>query len=198
MTAGGSGLTIPAGFDGWMRHARRVPSPNCDRRPGGTAIDLLVIHCIALPPRHYGGDAIERLFCNRLDPSGHPDFASLAGLRVSAHFVVHRDGALTQFVSCDDRAWHAGVSAFEGRSGCNDFSIGIELEGSDDAPFEAEQYDTLIALGSDLLLRYPVRAIVGHSDIAPGRKTDPGTGFDWRRLRNGLALPATAFPFRLF
>jgi len=189
---------VAAGFDGWMPHARRVPSPNCDQRPDGVAVDLLVIHCIALPPRHYGGDAIERLFCNRLDPAGHPAFAPLAGVRVSAHFVVHRDGALTQFVSCDWRAWHAGVSAFEGRPRCNDFSIGIELEGSDDVVFEDAQYDTLIALGSDLLLRYPLRAVVGHSDIAPGRKTDPGTGFDWRRLKNGLALPAAAFPFRSF
>ncbi len=197
MSPGEPGMAA-AGFDGWMPHARRVPSPNCDQRPDGVAVDLLVIHCIALPPRHYGGDAIERLFCNRLDPAVHPAFAPLAGVRVSAHFVVHRDGALTQFVSCDWRAWHAGVSAFEGRPRCNDFSIGIELEGSDDVVFEDAQYDTLIALGSDLLLRYPLRAVAGHSDIAPGRKTDPGTGFDWRRLKNALALPAAAFPFRSF
>ena len=185
-------------FDGWMPHARRVQSPNCDARPDGIAIDLLVIHGIALPPRSYGGDAIERLFCNRLDPSAHPYFAAMEGVRVSAHFVVHRDGALTQFVSFAQRAWHAGASSFEGRSRCNDFSIGVELEGSDDTPFEPEQYDTLIALGSDLLLRYPLRAVVGHSDISPGRKTDPGTGFDWRELKNGLALPARAFPFQSF
>ncbi|MGC9162252.1 MAG: 1,6-anhydro-N-acetylmuramyl-L-alanine amidase AmpD [Thiomonas sp.] len=183
---------------GWLPYARHIPSPNADERPPGARIDLLVIHCIALPPRQYGGDAIERLFCNRLDPAQHPAFAALAGLKVSAHFVVYRDGGLTQFVSCERRAWHAGVSQFFGRTRCNDFSIGIELEGSDDTPFEPAQYDTLIALGSELLARYPLRAVVGHSDIAPGRKTDPGTGFDWKALRNGLALPAKAFPFQRF
>jgi len=191
--------TAAAGADGgWLPHARHIPSPNADERPAGIPVELLVIHCIALPPRQYGGDAIERLFCNRLDPDEHPAYAALAGLRVSAHFVVQRDGVLTQYVSCDRRAWHAGVSTFFGRTRCNDFSIGIELEGSDDAPFEPAQYDTLIALGSELLLRYPLRWVVGHSDIAPGRKTDPGTGFDWRRLKNGLALPAEAFPFQRF
>ena len=181
-----------------MRHARHVPSPNRDDRPDGMPIDLLVIHCIALPPRQYGGDAIEGLFCNRLDPGAHPAFAALEGLKVSAHFVVQRDGVLTQYVSCAQRAWHAGVSSFAGRERCNDFSIGIELEGSDDEPFEAEQYETLIALGSELFARYPLRAVAGHSDIAPGRKTDPGSGFDWRRLKDGLALPARAFPFQAF
>ncbi len=181
-----------------MPHARHVSSPNQDERPAGMLIDLLVIHCIALPPRQYGGEAIEQLFCNRLDPRAHPAFAALEGLRVSAHFVVQRNGALTQYVSCDRRAWHAGASRYAGRERCNDFSIGIELEGSDDEPFEPEQYDTLIALGSELLARYPLRAWVGHSDIAPGRKTDPGFGFDWRQLKNGLALPTSAFPFQRF
>lgn len=184
--------------EGWMPHARHVRSPNFDDRPDGMPVDLLVMHCIALPPRQYGGDAIERLFCNRLDPNEHPAFAPLVGLKVSAHFVVQRDGVLTQYVSCAQRAWHAGASSFTGRNRCNDFSIGIELEGSDDAPFEPAQYETLIALGSDLLSRYPLRAVVGHSDIAPGRKTDPGTGFDWTQLKNGLALPARAFPFQRF
>ncbi len=188
----------PPPDDGWLPHARHIASPNCDARPEGVAIDLLVVHCIALPPRHFGGDAIERLFCNRLDPREHPAYAALDGLRVSAHFVVQRDGVLTQYVSCTQRAWHAGVSQYSGRTRCNDFSIGIELEGSDDTPFEDAQYDTLIALGSELLARYPLRAVVGHSDIAPGRKTDPGSGFDWARLRNGLALPARAFPFQRF
>jgi len=183
---------------GWLPFARHVPSPNFDSRPPGVDIDLLVIHCIALPPRQYGGDAIERLFCNRLDPHAHPAFAALDGLRVSAHFVVQRDGVLTQYVSCAQRAWHAGQSQFFGRTRCNDFSIGIELEGSDDTPFEDAQYDTLIALGAQLLQRYPLRAVAGHSDIAPGRKTDPGTGFDWKRLKNGLALSAGAFPFQRF
>lgn len=183
---------------GWMPHARHVTSPNADARTDGMPIDLLVIHCIALPPRQYGGDAIERLFCNRLDPAAHPAFAALDGLKVSAHFVVQRDGVLTQYVSCAQRAWHAGASQFFGRARCNDFSIGIELEGSDDAPFEPAQYDTLIALGSELLARYPLRAVAGHSDIAPGRKTDPGVGFDWKQLKNGLALPARFFPFQRF
>ncbi|MDY0330537.1 MAG: 1,6-anhydro-N-acetylmuramyl-L-alanine amidase AmpD [Thiomonas sp.] len=186
------------GEQGWMPHARHMPSPNADDRPAGMTIDLLVIHCIALPPRQYGGDAIEQLFCNRLDYQAHPAFSALEGLRVSAHFVVRRDGVLTQYVSCDRRAWHAGASRFAGRERCNDFSIGIELEGSDDEPFEAEQYETLIALGAELFARYPLRAIAGHGDIAPGRKTDPGIGFDWRRLKNGLALPARAFPFQAF
>ncbi|MDD4886449.1 MAG: 1,6-anhydro-N-acetylmuramyl-L-alanine amidase AmpD [Thiomonas sp.] len=184
--------------DGWMPHARHVPSPNADARPEGMSIDLLVIHCIALPPGQYGGDAIERLFCNRLDPAEHPAFAALDGLKVSAHFVVQRDGGLTQYVSCAQRAWHAGASHFFGRERCNDFSIGIELEGSDDTPFAPPQYDTLIALGSELLARYPLRAVAGHQDIAPGRKTDPGIGFDWTQLKNGLALPASAFPFQRF
>ncbi len=181
---------------GWLRHARHVPSPNEDARPPGTTIDLLVIHCIALPPRQYGGSAILDLFTNRLDPAAHPYFATLAGLRVSAHFVVHRNGDLTQCVSCERRAWHAGVSNFLGRERCNDFSIGIELEGSDDQPFADAQYDTLIALGAELWQRYPLRAVAGHSDIAPGRKTDPGSGFEWTRLRNGLALPDSALPFQ--
>ena len=189
---------VDEGRSGWMPHARHVPSPHCDDRPAGMLVDLLVIHCIALPPRQYGGDAIERLFCDRLDPRAHPAFEALEGLKVSAHFVIQRDGVLTQYVSCDRRAWHAGVSRYAARERCNDFSIGIELEGSDDEPFEPEQYDTLIALGSELLARYPLRAVVGHSDIAPGRKTDPGTGFDWRQLKNGLALPARAFPFQAF
>lgn len=180
---------------GWLSHARHVPSPNEDARPDGVDIDLLVIHCIAVPSRQYGGTGILDLFLNRLDPAAHPDFAPIADLRVSSHFVIHRNGDLTQCVSCDRRAWHAGASTFEGRTRCNDFSIGIELEGSDDTPFEDAQYDTLIALGTDLLERYPLRAIAGHSDIAPGRKTDPGSGFEWMRMRNGLALPSTRFPF---
>lgn len=181
---------------GWLRHARHVPSPNEDARPPGTTIDLLVIHCIALPPRQYGGSAILDLFTNRLDPGAHPSFATLAGLRVSAHFVVHRNGDLTQCVSCERRAWHAGVSNFFGRQRCNDFSIGIELEGSDDEPFADAQYETLLALAAELWQRYPLRAVAGHSDIAPGRKTDPGSGFDWKRLRDGLALPDSALPYQ--
>lgn len=189
-------VATPEASAGWLRHARHVPSPNEDARPPGTTIDLLVIHCIALPPRQYGGPEILQLFTNRLDPTAHPYFANLAGLRVSAHFVIHRNGDLTQCVSCERRAWHAGKSSFFGRERCNDFSIGIELEGSDDEPFADAQYETLLALGAELWQRYPLRAVVGHSDIAPGRKTDPGCGFDWRRLRDGLALPDAALPFQ--
>ena len=166
-----------------MRGARQLRSPNCDARPDGSVIDLLVIHNISLPPRVYGGDAIADLFRNRLDLSAHPFYASLAGLRVSAHFLIRRDGELVQFVDCGKRAWHAGVSQFQGRSRCNDFSIGIELEGSDFDPFEAAQYRQLAALTLALRRRYPLPHVVGHSDIAPGRKTDPGPYFDWARYR---------------
>lgn len=155
-----------------------VPSPNCDARPSGL-IDLLVIHSISLPPGMYGGDEVERLFTNRLDETAHPYFAQIAGLRVSTHFFIRRDGVLLQFVSCLERAWHAGASSWQGRSGCNDFSIGIELEGLDSLPFEDVQYETLGELTRALRAVYPLRGIAGHSDIAPGRKTDPGPGFDW-------------------
>ena len=168
---------------------RYVPSPNRDARPPGTAIDLLVVHSISLPPGEYGGPAIEALFLNRLDPAGHPYFATIADLRVSAHFLVRRDGVLVQFVPCAERAWHAGASAWGGRSRCNDFSIGVELEGADDAPFDDPQYATLAALTKALAAVYPLADAVGHSDIAPGRKTDPGPFFDWARFR------ATAGPF---
>jgi AmpD protein len=163
-----------------------VPSPNCDERPFGCAIDLLVIHAISLPPGEFGGRAIEDLFLNRLDPSAHPYYADIADLKVSAHFLVRRDGALVQFVSCVRRAWHAGASSWRGRARCNDFSVGIELEGSDDVPFEARQYDSLATLAKSLTHTYAVAEIVGHGDIAPGRKTDPGPHFDWERFRASL------------
>jgi N-acetyl-anhydromuramoyl-L-alanine amidase len=149
-------------------------------------VDLLVVHNISLPPGVYGGDAIIDLFLNRLDPEAHPYFGPLRGLRVSAHFLVRRDGELIQFVACSRRAWHAGVSSFMGRARCNDFSIGVELEGSDEDPFEGVQYDVLAGLVRTLRGRYPLTHLVGHSDIAPGRKTDPGPFFDWRRLRAAL------------
>ncbi len=155
-----------------------VSSPNCDARPPGL-IDLLVIHSISLPPGMYGGGEVERLFTNQLDETAHPYFAQIAGLRVSAHFFVRRDGALVQFVSCLERAWHAGASSWQGRGGCNDFSIGIELEGLDSLPFENAQYETLVDLTRALRAVYSLRGIAGHSDIAPGRKTDPGSGFEW-------------------
>ena len=164
-----------------------VASPNCDERPAGTVIDLLVVHAISLPPGQFGSDAIEALFTNRLDPSAHPYFATIAGLRVSAHFLVRRDGAIVQFVPCVKRAWHAGVSSWDGRERCNDFSIGVELEGADDAPFEEAQYASLTALTDALAASYPLRAVAGHSDVAPGRKTDPGPCFDWARFRAGIS-----------
>lgn len=179
---------------GWWRPARRIESPNFGPRPEGTAIDLIVIHSISLPPGEYGGDAIERLFTNRLDWDAHPYFAVIRGLTVSAHFVIRRDGACVQFVSCDDRAWHAGASSWRGREGCNDYSIGIELEGLEGGFFETAQYDTLVALMEALRRRYPIHGVAGHEHVAPGRKADPGPGFDWLRARAALRWPARYFP----
>ncbi len=175
------------GGDGWLRGVRRVPSPNCDARPAVAAVDLVVVHAISLPPCEFGGDAIERLFTNRLDPQAHPYYRQVHALRVSSHFLVCRDGALTQFVSCEQRAWHAGASAWRGRDRCNDFSVGIELEGCDESPFEAAQYGALAGLVAAIERRHAIAAIVGHSDVSPGRKTDPGPHFDWLRLHALLA-----------
>ena len=172
-----------------MPGVRRVPSPNHDSRPAGADVSLLVLHCISLPRGAYGGDAIERLFTNTLDPASHPDFAGLDDLRVSAHFLVRRDGALVQFVPLEARAWHAGASTWRGRARCNDISIGVELEGVDDAPFAPPQYERLAALARVLAERLPLRAVAAHSDIARGRKTDPGARFAWRRLLAALAGP---------
>ena len=163
-------------------------SPNSDSRPEGAAVSLMVLHSISLPRGKYGGDAIERLFTNRLDPVAHASFADLAGLRVSSHFLVRRDGALIQFVPLQRRAWHAGVSNWRGRERCNDYSVGIELEGTDDSAFADAQYARLGQLTRTLQKLLPIRDIAGHSDIAPGRKTDPGTRFDWPRFLTGLAL----------
>jgi len=176
---------------GIARTARQIPSPNCDDRPQGAAITLLVVHNISLPPGEFGGTGIVELFTNRLDPEAHPYFATVAALKVSAHFLVRRDGALIQFVPCGQRAWHAGASSWRGREGCNDFSIGVELEGADDVPYDLRQYATLGGLTRALLRRYPIADLAGHSDIAPGRKTDPGPAFDWVRYRSlaGLAPP---------
>ena len=170
----------------WLADARRCESMNFDERPPGVAIDTLVIHNISLPPGEFGGCHVDELFCNRLNPDEHPYFAEIAHLRVSAHLLIDRDGLLTQFVAFDKRAWHAGVSSFEGRERCNDFSIGIELEGTDQAPYTDRQYLALAQVVQRLLSTYPAlnpERIVGHSDIAPGRKTDPGPGFDWTRAR---------------
>ncbi|HWH82306.1 MAG TPA: 1,6-anhydro-N-acetylmuramyl-L-alanine amidase AmpD [Burkholderiaceae bacterium] len=184
----------PVWEQGWLRRARRVDSPNFGPRPAGTAVDLLLVHSISLPPGEYGGDAIERLFTNRLDWDAHPYFGEIRGLTVSAHFLVRRDGALLQFVSCDERAWHAGASAWRGRGDCNDFSIGVELEGLEGERFEAAQYRALAALARSAMAQYPIAGIAGHEHVAPGRKRDPGAGFDWPRLRAALRLPARYFP----
>ena len=175
--------------DGLVAGAEFIASPNCDERPADAAIDVLVVHAISLPPGEFGGPGIVELFTNRLDSSAHPYYASIAGLRVSAHFLIRRDGALIQFVSCRKRAWHAGASNWCGRESCNDFSVGIELEGDDATPFESAQYRQLAALARALQERYRIRDIVGHSDIAPGRKTDPGPFFDWDRFRALTARP---------
>jgi AmpD protein len=171
---------------GLVRGVRYESSPNCDGRPGGCAVKLLVIHHISLPPGEFGGRGIVDLFTNRLDPAAHPFYASIAGMKVSAHFLIRRDGELIQFVPCAKRAWHAGASAWRGRSRCNDFSIGIELEGTGEVPFTDAQYRRLAPLTRALQARYPIAGIVGHSDVAPGRKSDPGPYFDWARYRGML------------
>ena len=165
---------------GWLSGCRRSASPNHDARPPGAEPSLLVVHSISLPPGEYGGAAIEQLFANRLDPRAHPYFREVAALKVSAHFLVRRDGELVQFVPVGRRAWHAGASRWRGRSRCNDFSLGVELEGLDGAPFEAAQYRALERLVRALRAALPLRHVAAHSDVAPGRKTDPGAGFAWR------------------
>ncbi|HWP95098.1 MAG TPA: 1,6-anhydro-N-acetylmuramyl-L-alanine amidase AmpD [Gammaproteobacteria bacterium] len=175
--------------EGWILGVRRVPSPNWDARPSPGDIDLLVVHGISLPPGEFGGPWIDDFFTNRLDPGAHPYFRTIAELRVSAHLLIRRDGALTQYVPFTARAWHAGESCFGGRTRCNDFSIGIELEGTDELPYTAAQYGRLAEVSRALMRYYPgivPERIVGHSDIAPGRKTDPGPAFDWRRFRAAL------------
>jgi AmpD protein len=162
-------------------------SPHFDDRPEGAKIELLVIHNISLPPGEYGGPWIDDLFMGRLDPAAHPYFAEVAALKVSAHYLIRRDGSLVQYVPEEKRAWHAGVSSWKGRSRCNDFSIGVELEGSDDVPFAEPQYETLASLTKALFERHGKLDIAGHSDIAPGRKTDPGPWFDWERFRASVA-----------
>jgi AmpD protein len=156
--------------------------------------DLLVIHSISLPPGQYGGDQVQQLFCNTLDWDTHPYFQSIRGLQVSAHFYVRRGGELWQFVSCDQRAWHAGASSHQGRGDCNDFSIGIELEGLEGQSFEPPQYEALASLAAAISQAYPIGQVTGHEHIAPGRKHDPGAGFDWPALRRSLGWPAERFP----
>lgn len=177
---------------GWLDGARRRLSPNHDARPADTPVTLVVVHGISLPPGEFGGDAVERLFTNRLDPTAHPFYATIAQLRVSAHFYVRRDGTTVQFVPCGLRAWHAGVSSWQGRERCNDFSVGIELEGTDTRAYTARQYHRLARLVRALQRHYPITHVAGHSDVAPGRKTDPGPAFAWSRLRDLLGVPSRA------
>lgn len=172
--------------DGILDGATQVPSINYDERPSGEPVTLAVVHAISLPPGEFGGDAIEKFFTNALDYDAHPYFDCLRGLRVSAHFLIKHDGTVVQFVPCEKRAWHAGVSCHAGRTRCNDFSVGIELEGTGEVAYTDFQYEALFALIGVLRRRYPIEDVVGHSDISPGRKTDPGPSFDWMRLRDAL------------
>ena len=176
--------------DHYLSVAKQLPSPNFNDRPDASDISLLVIHNISLPAGEFGTGCVQDLFLNRLDCDAHPDFDSLRGLEVSAHLLIDRLGLVTQFVPFDKRAWHAGVSSFEGRDNCNDFSIGIELEGTDTMPYEPIQYETLAMVTRQLMNTYPLinpERITGHCDIAPGRKTDPGPAFDWARFRRMMA-----------
>lgn len=179
---------------GWYAKAQHLSSPNFGPRPVSACIDLIVVHSISLPPGQYGGPEVLQLFTNALDWEAHPYFQHIRGLEVSAHFFVRRDGSLWQFVSADNRAWHAGNSSYRGRSNCNDDSIGIELEGLEGDNFEPAQYQTLARLCHDLAKAYPIAHIAGHEHIAPGRKQDPGPGFDWLQLRRDTAWPDRCFP----
>jgi N-acetyl-anhydromuramoyl-L-alanine amidase len=172
--------------EGWWRHARRVRSPNFGPRPHDVQITLAIVHSISLPPGMYGGDEVERFFSNRLDASAHPYFEQISAQRVSAHFFIRRDGEVVQFVSCDQRAWHAGASHWRGRDNCNDWSIGIELEGLEGERFERAQYRSLIRVLRALRARYRLTEVVGHEHVAPGRKADPGARFEWPRLTRAL------------
>lgn len=179
---------------GWYRFARWSASPNHGPRPAGAQVDLIVVHSISLPPGEYGGDQVQQLFTNALDWNAHPYFKGIEGITVSSHFYVRRGGELWQFVDCDERAWHAGASRYRGRAECNDDSIGIELEGLEGESFEPAQYEALAALCAAIAQRYPVQHVAGHEHIAPGRKRDPGAGFDWHRLQQSLAWPQQYFP----
>lgn len=180
--------------DGWYRFARRLPSPNFGPRPAQAQIDLIVLHSISLPPGVYGGNQVQELFTNQLDWTRHPYFQQIQGLQVSAHFYIRRNGDIWQFVSCDDRAWHAGTSHYRGRDNCNDDSVGIELEGLEGDTFEVAQYEALQALCPALAQRYPIAHIAGHEHIAPGRKADPGPGLDWAVLQQSLGFTHLCFP----
>lgn len=187
-------VDAPLWDHGWYRFARQLPSPNFGQRPAGVVVDLIIAHSISLPPGQYGGDEVQRLFTNCLDWSAHPYFQSIEGATVSAHFYVRRNGELWQFVSCDDRAWHAGASSYRGRDNCNDDSIGVEFEGLEGGPFESGQYETAAVLCAAIAQRYPIAHIAGHEHVAPGRKSDPGSGFDWAQLQRSLAWRPQCFP----
>ncbi|MBL8320129.1 MAG: 1,6-anhydro-N-acetylmuramyl-L-alanine amidase AmpD [Burkholderiaceae bacterium] len=184
-----------AWVDGWWHRAEPRPSPNANERPDPGKVNLVVLHSISLPPGEHGGPYIEQLFLNRLDWDAHPYFLSIRGLEVSAHFLIRRTGKLLQFVSCDRRAWHAGRSSWRGRDNCNDYSVGIELEGMEGTRFARAQYDMLASLLRALARQYPIAEIVGHEHVAPARKHDPGAGFDWSRLARALRWRAERLPF---
>jgi N-acetyl-anhydromuramoyl-L-alanine amidase len=181
-----SGARLRLQESGWVKGATRVRSPNFNRRPKGMPIELLVIHNISMPPGEFGGKDVVKLFTNRLDWESHDFYKTIRGLRVSAHFFIRRDGEVMQFVPCSLRAWHAGVSSWRERVNCNDFSLGIEMEGTDTAPFTDAQYASLTSLTKLLKQAYPIADITGHSDIAPSRKTDPGPFFDWQRYHTAI------------
>ena len=188
---------LPLWQRGWLSTARHQPSPNFGPRPANTNISLTVIHSISLPPGQYGTGCVQQLFANQLNWDAHPYFQSIRGLEVSSHFFITRNGEIWQFVSCDDRAWHAGQSQWHGQENCNDFSIGIELEGLEGLTFEDAQYHSLSALCLSLVAHYPITHIAGHEHIAPGRKQDPGPGFDWPQLQKKLHALGLQFPSSL-
>jgi len=189
-------VSVGAWSGGWLSRARRSVSPNFGPRPPGIDVDLIVVHSISLPPGVFAGTAIERLFANTLDFDEHPAYDAIRGLQVSAHFLLRRSGEVVQFVSCDDRAWHAGESSWRGRSGCNDYSVGIELEGVAGGAFDDVQYKRLASVVRELAARYPITDVAGHEHVAPGRKDDPGAGFDWPRLSRSLGRRRLRFPPR--
>ncbi|HET8868886.1 MAG TPA: 1,6-anhydro-N-acetylmuramyl-L-alanine amidase AmpD [Aquabacterium sp.] len=184
----------PVWVNGWLANVRHVPSPNFGPRPLATDVSMVVVHSISLPPGVYGGNQVELLFTNQLDWSAHPYFELIRGAEVSAHFFIRRDGEIVQFVSVDERAWHAGRSTWQGRDNCNDYSVGIELEGLEDTAFEPEQYEALAQLIQTLLIQYPITTVVGHEHIAPGRKKDPGLAFEWTHLKTLLVSQAHLIP----
>lgn len=181
---------------GWYRFARRCPSPNFGARPENADVDLIVLHSISLPPGQFGGDEVQRLFTNQLDWAAHPYFREIEGMQVSAHFYIRRNGELWQFVAADQRAWHAGISSYRGRENCNDDSIGIELEGVEGGPFENAQYETLACVCAAVAQHCAIQHIAGHEHVAPGRKSDPGNGFQWVKLQRLLGWDSQCFPLK--